>query len=68
MKLAFSFALHWRVIYEQWLAGIHLCLTWQATWESMVMMMTCYISGYDYGGDNDDDLVDDGNIEDDFFL
>ena len=33
----------------------------------MMMMMTCYICGYDYGGDNNDDLVDDGNIEDDFF-
>ena len=34
----------------------------------MMMMMTCYISGYDYGGDNDDDLVDNSNVEDDFFV
>ena len=34
----------------------------------MIMMMTtCHICGYD-GGDNDFDLVDDGNIKDEFFV
>ena len=34
----------------------------------MMMMMTCHICGYDDGGDNDFDLVDDGNIKDEFFV
>ena len=34
----------------------------------MMMMMTCHICGYGDGGDNDFDLVDGGNIKDEFFL
>ena len=34
----------------------------------MMMMTTCYICGYDDGGNNDFDLVDAGNIKDAFFV